>query len=74
MNRNSSEVARSKAMTILPERTAVALIILTTIDCMFAFSLKETKMQIRQVNTQRWSITSPKQTLVRTIIDCLDTY
>jgi uncharacterized protein (DUF302 family) len=61
MKRNPSEVAHSKAMIILPVRTAVAIGVLTTIGCLFApFSLRKTKMQTRQVNLQRWSITSQK--------------
>jgi len=48
-------------MIILPVRTAVAIGVLTTIGCSFApFSLRKTKMQTRQVNMQRWSITSQK--------------
>ena len=59
--RDPSEVAHSKAMIILPVRTAVAIGILTTIGCLFApFLLRKTKMQTRQVNMQRWSITSQK--------------
>jgi hypothetical protein len=61
MKRNPSEVAHSKAMITLPVRTAVAIGILTTIGCLFApFSLRKTKMETRQVNMQRWSITSQK--------------
>jgi uncharacterized protein (DUF302 family) len=61
MKRNPSEVAHSKAMIMWPVRTAVAIGILTTIGSFFApFSLRKTNMQTRQVNMQRWSITSQR--------------
>src|SRR5580658_228375 len=61
MKRHPSESAYLKDMIISPVRAAVAIGSLTTIGCSFsAFSLRKTNMQTRQVNVQRWTITSQK--------------